>query len=407
MLETVSAEPTESRRNPSAPTARPSPRGCSSPRPRGKFGDLSAAGTSPRRSYRRCAEAGGRIHEAWGGRRLPCRARQPCCATTPGGRRPLTECRLLSEELGGVRVLLKRGGPSTTPARTRSTTCSARRCSPSAWARRGSWPRPGPASTASRPATAAALAGHGVRGVHGRGRHEAPRAQRVPHAPPGHRGAHRDLPAVRTLKDAINECHARLGGHRRLDALPARLGHGTPHPYPWMVQRAAARARPGGPASSGAALLADRRGRRGSRTVVSRPCTLACGSNLRWASSRASPTRGRSWWVSSRPAAPPSAAACRASLHGSRATLLQDEWGQVQEAEVDLRRPRLPGGGSGALVPPVDRTGPLRVGDRSGGHRRVHAAEPDGGHHPGARAGARPCLGEPRSGGACVGSRCC
>ena len=40
---------------------------------------------------------------------------------------------------------------STTPARTRSTTCSARRCSPGAWARRGSSPRPAPASTAWPP----------------------------------------------------------------------------------------------------------------------------------------------------------------------------------------------------------------------------------------------------------------
>ena len=38
-----------------------------------------------------------------------------------------------------------------TPARTRSTTRSARRCSRSAWARRGSSPRPARASTASRP----------------------------------------------------------------------------------------------------------------------------------------------------------------------------------------------------------------------------------------------------------------
>ena len=48
---------------------------------------------------------------------------------------------------------------STTPARTRSTTCSARPCSPSAWARPGSSPRPAPASTAWPRATAAALLG--------------------------------------------------------------------------------------------------------------------------------------------------------------------------------------------------------------------------------------------------------
>ena len=45
-------------------------------------------------------------------RRGPTRRSAPssttCCATTPGGPSPLTECHRLSEELGGVRVLLKR-----------------------------------------------------------------------------------------------------------------------------------------------------------------------------------------------------------------------------------------------------------------------------------------------------------
>src|SRR5207247_1396129 len=39
---------------------------------------------------------------------------------------------------------------STTPARTRSTTRSARRCSPAGWASGASSPRPAPGSTASR-----------------------------------------------------------------------------------------------------------------------------------------------------------------------------------------------------------------------------------------------------------------
>ena len=51
----------------------------------------------------------------------------------------------------GPRDLAQARGPRCTPARTSSTTRSARRCSPSAWARRGSSPRPAPASTASAP----------------------------------------------------------------------------------------------------------------------------------------------------------------------------------------------------------------------------------------------------------------
>ena len=71
---------------------------------------------------------------------------------------------------------------STTPARTRSTTRSARRCWPSAWASRASSPRPARASTASRRATACALLGPRVRRLHGRRGHRAPEAQRRAHA---------------------------------------------------------------------------------------------------------------------------------------------------------------------------------------------------------------------------------
>ena len=54
-------------------------------------------------------------------------------------------------EAGRARGLYSSARTSTTPARTRSTTRSARRCSPGGWASRGSSPRPAPASTASRP----------------------------------------------------------------------------------------------------------------------------------------------------------------------------------------------------------------------------------------------------------------
>ena len=99
----------------------------------------------------------------------------------------LTECHNLGRAARRPRCCSS-ARTSTTPARTRSTTCSARRCSPSAWARRASSPRPAPASTASPRATAAALLGPRVQGLHGRGRHRAPGAQRVPHAPARRRG---------------------------------------------------------------------------------------------------------------------------------------------------------------------------------------------------------------------------
>ena len=57
--------------------------------------------------------------------------------------------RLTAASRAAARRSISSATSSTTPARTRSTTASARSCSPSAWARRASSPRPAPASTAS------------------------------------------------------------------------------------------------------------------------------------------------------------------------------------------------------------------------------------------------------------------
>jgi hypothetical protein len=71
------------------------------------------------------------------------------CATTREGRRssPTAPTSRLSWACG----CCSSARTSTTPGRTRSTTSSARRCWPGAWARPGWWPRPGPASTAWPP----------------------------------------------------------------------------------------------------------------------------------------------------------------------------------------------------------------------------------------------------------------
>ena len=71
-----------------------------------------------------------------------------CTSPTPAGRASSPRCRGSRRTAVG-RASSSSARTSTTPARTRSTTCWPRRCSPSGWARRGSSPRPGPASTAS------------------------------------------------------------------------------------------------------------------------------------------------------------------------------------------------------------------------------------------------------------------
>ena len=147
---------------------------------------------------------------------------------------PLTECHRLSERARACGCCSS-ARTSTTPARTRSTTCSARPCWPSAWARPGWWPRPAPASTAWPRATAAALLGHGVHRLHGRGRHGAPGAQRVPHAAARRRGACRRSPAAaRSRTRSTRPCAT---GWPRVETTHYCLGSVMgPHPYPWMVR---------------------------------------------------------------------------------------------------------------------------------------------------------------------------
>ena len=111
---------------------------------------------------------------------------------------------------------------SRTPARTRSTTRSGRRCSPSAWGSAGSSPRPARDSTASRRATVCALLGLVVRRLHGRRRHGAAVAECLPDA-----AARRDGPPRRRRQPHAEgrdqRSDARLGHQRRRQLLPARL----------------------------------------------------------------------------------------------------------------------------------------------------------------------------------------
>ena len=135
-------------------------------------------------------------------RGLPRRAGRSCCATSSAARRRSTT----PAAVGGRRPRRSTSSARTcsTPAPTRSTTRSARRCWPSAWASSGSSPRPAPASTASRPPRRARCSGSSASSTW------APRtcAARQPNVQrmgllgatvaPVEAGA-------RTLKDAMNE----------------------------------------------------------------------------------------------------------------------------------------------------------------------------------------------------------
>ena len=112
--------------------------------------------------------------------------------------------------------------------------CSARPCSPSGWARRGSSPRPAPASTAWRRATAAALLGLECVVYMGE---EDTRRQALNVARMRLLGAE-VVPVTtgsRTLKDAINE--AMRDWVTNVDTTHYLLGTvAGPHPFPTMVR---------------------------------------------------------------------------------------------------------------------------------------------------------------------------
>ena len=89
-------------------------------------------------------------------------------------------CRALSEQLGGAKIYLKREDLNHTGAHKINNTIGqgvlAKRMGKTKIIAETGAGQHGVAS-----ATVAALLGHGMQGVHGRGRYEAPAAQRVPH----------------------------------------------------------------------------------------------------------------------------------------------------------------------------------------------------------------------------------
>ena len=156
----------------------------------------------------------------------------------------------------------------------------------------------------------------------------------------------------RTLKDAVNEAMRDWVARSatRHYCLGSVMG---PHPYPWMVREF---------------HRVDRR--RGERAVP-RAARRRCPT-WSWRASAAARTRSGifSGFVdertpgssaSSPPAARRSAAAMPGVVHGMRSYLMQDEYGQVEEAQSISAGLDYPGVGPGALVSRVDRPGRVPV----------------------------------------------
>ena len=168
---------------------------------------------------------------------------------------------------------------SATPARTRSTTSSARRCWPGAWASAASSPRPAPASTAWPPpppapcSTSSAPSTWAPRTCAGRSSTSCACVCSAPRCVPVESGS-------RTLKDAMNEALRDWVTNVR-DTFYSSAPSPGPHPYPAHGPRL-----PGGHRRRG--HRAGARARSGACRTRSSPASAAAPTP--WASSTRSAT---------------------------------------------------------------------------------------------------------------------
>ena len=164
---------------------------------------------------------------------VPRRARRRSCATTPAARRSSPSA-TTSAPSSGMRLLLKREDLNHTGSHKINNVLGqallAKRMGKTA-ARRRDRRRPARRRHGHR----GGAAGHGVQGVHGRGRRRAPGAQRVPHAAARRRGRGRaTAAAARSRTPSTRRCAT---GWPRSSTRHYCLGSVMgPHPYPWMVR---------------------------------------------------------------------------------------------------------------------------------------------------------------------------
>ena len=193
----------------------------------GRFGEFGGRFV-PETLVPACEELEAAFREAWADPVVPRRARLPAARL----RRPAVDPHRVPQPRrvsSGMRLLLKREDLNHTGSHKINNVLGqallAKRMGKTRLVAETGAGQHGVAS-----ATAAALLGHGVQGVHGRGRRRAPGAQRVPHAAARRRGrgGRQRQPHAEGRRQRGD---ARLGGDRRDDALLPRLGDG-PAPVP-------------------------------------------------------------------------------------------------------------------------------------------------------------------------------
>ena len=292
-----------------------------------------------------------------------------CCATTPGGPSILTECHNLGEQLG-IRLILKREDLNHTGSHKINNVLGqallAKRMGKKRIVAETGAGQHGVAS-----ATAAALLGLECKVYMGAVdvERQALNVFRMKLLGSEVEAVHS---GSRTLKDAVNE--AMRDWVATVETSHYCLGSVMgPHPYPWMVRefhrvigdearRADARADSAAiPTSSS----------RASAAAVQRHRHL---QRVR---------RHRRRLVGVEPAG--GAAVGRGVpgvVHGMKSYLMQDEYGQVQEAHSISAGLDYPGVGPEHSYLVVDRAGRVPVRHRRRGHRGVPAAGAQRGHHP-------------------------
>ena len=341
----------------------------------------SAVASCPRRSCRR-ARSSRRPSARRGPIRCSAASWRRSCVTTPGVRRSSASATTSAPSSGCGCCSSAR--TSTTPARTRSTTCSVRPCSPSGWARPRLIAETGAGQHGVAAATAAALMGLECKVYMG-----AVDVERQELNVFRMRLLGAEVEAVDsgscTLKDAVNEA---------LRDWVANVEHSYycigsvmgPHPYPWMVREFHRVI--GDEAREQCLALTGRRPRRGRRMrrrwIERHRAVLRLRRHRRPAGRRRTRRRRRR-----RP---------RSARRRARHAQLPDA-GRVRPGgggAVDLGRPRLPGRRARARPPPLDRAGRVPGGHRRRGARRVHPPGPHRGDHRRLRVGPRRGLGDPR-----------
>ena len=322
-------------------------------------------------------------------RRLPRRSWTGCCATTSAAPARCTRPSASPRPPGIPSGSSAR--TSTTRARTRSTTRSARPCSPSAWARRASSPRRARASTASPAPPRARCSASSASSTWAR----RTSAARCPTSSAWACSARRSSPS--------SPARARS---RRPSAPPSATGSPTSRTRTTSSARPSARRRSRRSSATSSASSATRRARRSSSATGRLPeRVIACvggGSNAIGifapfyadADVELIGVEAAGEGVETpRHGAPLTVGGRGGVLHGSFSAIMQDEDGQILEAHSICAGLDYPGvGPEHAWLRDSGRARYVAVTDARGA-RRLPADRRAGGHHPGARVLPRARLG--------------